>query len=309
MRTPSISNIDKICSYTNKLLSEIPGLLKSACVIGTGTFDGSVVLVKDRDRNYKPHVIITRELIDNVEVAYMTDLDTDWSEGMNSNGIGIVNSALQVGQDENEKKLARSGKKSKDGEKVRKALGYSDLKEVVHSCVSFKGGIYGHSFVSDGKKTVSIESTSENEAIMKRIDPNKIAVRTNHGIGYKDIGYTEGVKYFSSVMRQKRSIEALKEANSPKDVAPALVKARLKDRHSVENPVRDTDEMSTTSQIVMDLTNLHLYLYLIPNKVVWKGIKNKLPKDYEPKIKISVLKYEDMEDDSPKIDIKKEDPK
>ena len=34
----------------------------------------------------------------------MIDVDTDWSEGMNEFGIGLVNSALFVKRDEKEKK-------------------------------------------------------------------------------------------------------------------------------------------------------------------------------------------------------------
>ena len=42
-----------------------------------------------------------------VEHCYVVDQDTGWSEGMNSEGIGIVNSALMVKQDEKEKRLPR----------------------------------------------------------------------------------------------------------------------------------------------------------------------------------------------------------
>jgi hypothetical protein len=294
-------DLDKLYTF------EASPIVKSACVVGSGTFGDSVVLVKDRDRNYTPHVQIVREMINDVEVAYMIDLDTDWSEGMNSLGIGLVNAALMVGQDENEKKLARKGKKSADGEKIRHILGQPNFEEALKATISFKGGVHGHTFISDGKNIVKVESSSKHEASVSKSDPNKVTVRTNHGSAYKDIGYTEGVKYFSSVMRQKRAVEALKEVDDPLKVAPSLVKARLKDRESVENPVRDTEDMSTTSQIVLDLTNKHLYLYLIPEKVIWKGIKNKLPKGYEPTIDITVFKYEDMEKDSPPKEVIAED--
>ena len=42
----------------------------------------------------------------------MIDVDTDWSEGMNEFGIGLVNSALFVKRDEKEKKLKKSKKLS-----------------------------------------------------------------------------------------------------------------------------------------------------------------------------------------------------
>lgn len=290
-------DIDKLYAFADRLFFEASSIVKSACVVGAGTFDGSVVLVKDRDRNYTPHVQIVKEIINGVEVAYMQDLDTDWSEGMNALGVGIVNAALQVGQDEKEKKLARKGKKSADGEKIRHALGQKSFKDSIDAVVKFKGGVHGHTLMSNGKDIIKIESTSKNEAAVSKSNPDKITVRTNHGDVYKDIGYTEGVDYFSSVMRQKRSIKALEEADKPLDVAPALVRARLKNRSSVENPIRDTDNMSTTSQIVMDLTKKQMFLYLIPGKVIWKGIKDKLPKGYKSKINVLVFKYDDMEKD------------
>ena len=48
---------------------------------------------KNRDRNYTPKLKVVREISGNgIEVCYVQDQDTDWSEGMNSNGIGLVNS-------------------------------------------------------------------------------------------------------------------------------------------------------------------------------------------------------------------------
>ena len=38
---------------------------------------------------------------------YFLDDDTDWSEGMNSAGIGVINSALMVNADEKEKKMIK----------------------------------------------------------------------------------------------------------------------------------------------------------------------------------------------------------
>lgn len=301
-------DLEKLHTFADRLFFESTPIIKSACVVGAGTFDGSLILVKDRDRNYKPHVQIVREIINGVEVAYLHDLDTDWSEGMNAEGIGLVNAALMVGHDEKEKKLARRGKKSADGVKIRTTLGCKNFIDAIKTAMNFKGGVHGHTLISDGKNIVTIESSSEHEAAVGKADPNEITVFTNHGKVYKDIGYTEGVNYFSSVMRKKRSIKALKKVKDPLRVAPALVKARLEDRESVENPVRDTDNMSTTSQMVMDLTNMHMYLYLIPGKVTWKGIKDKLPKGYVPKISLTVLKYKDMEEDLPPLKEVADDP-
>ena len=77
------------------------------CVITHTVLNDKVLLAKNRDRAYNPTISIVRDLIDGVEVAYILDKDTDWSEGMNSYGIGILNSALMVTADENEKKIIK----------------------------------------------------------------------------------------------------------------------------------------------------------------------------------------------------------
>ncbi len=78
------------------------GIIKNACIIASGRFDGKKCLFKNRDRNYLPRVRIYHTLIDGVEVVYMEDEITGWTEGMNEYGIGIVNSALAVAADEKE---------------------------------------------------------------------------------------------------------------------------------------------------------------------------------------------------------------
>ena len=59
------------------------------CVIARLNFDGNIVLAKNRDRMYAPELEVVHELVNGVEVVYMHDILTDWSEGMNSNGIGL----------------------------------------------------------------------------------------------------------------------------------------------------------------------------------------------------------------------------
>ena len=79
-------------------------LLKE-CIIVSKKFGNDMVLAKNRDRAYKPLIEIVHTFINEVEVVYLHDITTDWSEGMNEYGIGIVNSALMVGFDEKEKQL------------------------------------------------------------------------------------------------------------------------------------------------------------------------------------------------------------
>ena len=45
---------------------------------------------------------------------------------------------------------------------------------------SYKGGVYGNTIVSDGKMVLTIESSSNHEPVVTKVDPLKITVRTNH---------------------------------------------------------------------------------------------------------------------------------
>ena len=110
------------------------------CTIAHKVIDGNVILAKNRDRAYDVKLTVIRELINNIEVVYIHDEDTDWSEGMNEFGIGVINSTLQGEFDEKEKKVIKTtGKPSKDGFKMRTALGYKKMSEVINSIISFTG--------------------------------------------------------------------------------------------------------------------------------------------------------------------------
>ena len=98
-------------SFTNGSLDE--------CVIAKIDVDGKRLLAKNRDRAYKAPVEIIHELIDGVEVVYIHDALTDWSEGLNEFGIGLVNASLMVDFDEKEGKLAKE--KEDKGKKVNNA--------------------------------------------------------------------------------------------------------------------------------------------------------------------------------------------
>ena len=133
------------------------------CVVCAKKFGEDVILGKNRDRNYAPNLKIVRELTsEGTELCYVVDQDTGWSEGMNSEGIGIVNSALMVKRDEKEKKLAKKNKKpSKDGIRIKEALSKKTINDVVNSLINFNDGVKGHTIVSDGTTTKVIENTSK----------------------------------------------------------------------------------------------------------------------------------------------------
>ena len=70
------------------------------CTIAHTVVSDKIILAKNRDRSYTARVKVVRELINDVEMVYIVDEDTDWSEGMNNYGTAIINCAPMVSADE-----------------------------------------------------------------------------------------------------------------------------------------------------------------------------------------------------------------
>ena len=90
--------------------------LNECTVAGVRLKDG-IILAKNRDRGYTAEMEMVHELLDDVEIAYWHDIDTDWSEGINEFGIGIVNSSLMVNDDEKESDKIKAAKEEKEHNK------------------------------------------------------------------------------------------------------------------------------------------------------------------------------------------------
>lgn len=263
----------------NKLIRE--------CIIVAKKVGDTVIMAKNRDRAYKPQLEIVHEIVDGVEIAYLRDMVTDWSEGLNEYGIGVLNTALMVGFDENEKKIVKKGgKPSKDGNRIRITLTNKTLKGAVKSVVRL--GIKGHTFVSNPQKMVSMEMTSKHNP---KIDVRDLSsdnfVRTNHGYHYHDAGYTEGEDYLSSKIRKIGAEKVLDSSEEAMDILNGL-KKQFYEKDSPLNMRRDTEKMSTSSQLMLNLTDREMTLHYFTSKVEkFNGIVNRLPEGYTPKIKIN----------------------
>ena len=257
------------------------------CVAAATTIGNNVIIAKNRDRAYKPEIEIVRRLVDDVEVALFHDTTTGWVEGINEFGIGLVNTALMVGHDEQEKKLvSKTGKKSEDGPRVTAALGKHSLRDAIKTAASFTGGIKGHTIVANPKAGAVIENTSMHPVSIKPLHMEEVTVRTNHGHLYTDAGYTEGIKYLSSKIRKISAEKELQDVHDYHQVARAM-RERFYPQHSMLNTARDTEQMFTSSQLVLNLNSLEMMVYLFKSKIEkFHGLRNELPQDYQPKIKI-----------------------
>ena len=272
----------------------LPKKQVSECVAFSKKFGNDVVLGKNRDRNYTPELKVVREMSGNgIELCYMVDQDTDWSEGMNSNGIGLVNSALFVKRDEKDFDKSKKEKApSKDGIRIRHALSKDTLTEVVKSLVNFDTGVKGHTIVSDGNKLVVIENTSRTSPKVKVHDISKSpVVRSNHGIEHPEQGYTRGDDRVSSELRMKNASKLLGKEKNYKEIFPQFYN-HTQEMGPKYDLVRAQNKLWTSSQILMNLNKKEMILYLIPGAVKFVGVENRLPKNHESKINLKVRQYE-----------------
>jgi len=265
------------------------------CIIVSKEIDDKFILAKNRDRAYNPKLEVVHTIIDGVEVAYLHDMITDWSEGMNEHGIGVVNSALLVGHDEAEHKIIKKGgKPGPDGDKMRNIIKQPTLKDALKAALTYKGksgmSLKGHTFVSSPKQLISIETTSKHKPEIKLQNTESPVVRTNHGYMFTDAGYTHGQKYLSSKMRKVSAEKSVDKVEDWKEIAAAMRKEFFPKNSSL-NMRRDTEEMWTSSQTVLNLTDRIVQINYFDSKVEeFAGIRTELPEGYTPKIKIEIVK-------------------
>jgi len=274
------------------------------CIIIGGEDASGHVLGKTRDRNYRPNLEVVRDLTeDGIEVVYIHDLDTNYLEGMNSEGIGIVNAALLVSEDEAaaDKFWSRRKKKgnSNDGPRIAKALTYPRLSQAIKSIVGWDNGLKGHTIVGSPKALYSVEMTSKHNPIVKKLNPGTgFDVRTNHGEGHPNAGYTPTgfpEDYVSSKVRKASAATAIANIDNYEELMPAIASQQF-DKNSNYNTMRKVDDgMRSSSQVMMHLDKLELLCYLIPGECTFNGVVDKTPDDYEPRIKINVKEYKEDE--------------
>ena len=184
-----MENINEEINRIQNIMGITPKNSINECTIVGVKLEDTIILAKNRDRGYTAKMELVHELIDDVEIAYWRDVDTDWSEGMNEYGIGIVNSSLLVVVDEKEGKGVEKERKSEgkekdkpakkkfaaDGGKIRKALTFKTIPEVIRSIVSYIGedkkdvGLKGETIVSDNKNIYVVEMTRKHAPIIKKL--------------------------------------------------------------------------------------------------------------------------------------------
>jgi hypothetical protein len=151
------------------------------------------------------------------------------------------------------------------------------------------GGVAGHTFFSTEDTMVSLEKTPKHPFKLKKHNQDTDVVRTNHG-EETEAGYRKGDDLKSSKIRKQSAEKIMNHIKDPKNILDALRKDFFEEDSNL-NMNRKTKTMSTSSQVLLNVTDMIFEVNYFEDKVEeFKGIINKLPKGYEPTIKIEIKK-------------------
>ena len=283
------------------------------CVIVYTEINGKQILAKNRDRTYKPEIEIVHEIVNGIEVAYIRDKYTGWIEGMNENGVGLVNSTLSLSDGKillkkNIKGTQRKVKESiKKNNVMYKALINKHIDKNFYDIIKHTNKKYvleGHTLLFHKNHVVHIENNKENHFIVEKV--NKTSVFANHGIRLKDEGYIEATTRRSTFLRRKiiqdefnntkvKSIEDLTDIlnRNYSNINPRFHPYRDKYYTIKKNKISPRKKfVSTTGQLVLNMTDKEFNFYTDIHNAKNVTYVNKLAKDYAPKIRINIHETE-----------------
>lgn len=243
------------------------------------------VAAKNRDRNYIPDLSFHREDIKGKERLLYRDNVTQYREGINQNGLGILSASLLVADDEKEVEKPNKSH-SGDGDRISRALQYPAVAEAVKSLIKDK--LTGNTIVFDKDKLTLLEAcnrkkddgTDEYVFSVKAIPHDQTVARTNHGIdlpwaGYQSTGSeNEKLSRKSSESRLKIAERVVQKAKSPLALIDLLCGKYVDDQQM--NALRtstDRKKMRTTAQILLMPAERTMYVRPIQSNIsynFWK---------------------------------------
>lgn len=251
------------------------------CVLALKYFEGKGwVGAKNRDRSYKPDIIIKQSFRDEVERCLLWDKKTKWTEGINEYGVGIVNTTMKVAKDEKEGSKASEVRNddsvfySPGGKAVREALKEKTARAALEKLIELEMEGFCGVFSKDEAFILEAPIYVDNpdapyEYKFIECDKKKIYVRTNHGILFPEAGYpiesddeTMVSSRKSSESRYKIAVRELKKAETPIAMIKAL--SAQPDENPQMNPLRTSEThgkhiMVTTGQILITSYNNTLH--------------------------------------------------
>lgn len=207
------------------------------CVIVAKYFPGiGWAGAKNRDRKYIPNLDFIEDTHNGVSRMMMHDLITGYKEGINSRGLSILNTSLDIGEDEPDVESG-AAKTSPDGRAIAEALLESDPFDAVKLLIQKK--LVGCTIVFNAHTLYLIEACDRDGQAPYRyriqiIPRSQTVARSNHGIWLPwasfqrtpdDPGQTRD--RISSEARLLQAQQLVEQARTPEDLVDGLCRVNL----------------------------------------------------------------------------------
>lgn len=250
------------------------------------------ILAKNRDRNYKPNILIRKSFRRDIERLYIWDENTKYTEGVNQFGVAIISASVTVKDDEAEGSVAARRNKKKleirnrtyyspDGFRIRTALFEKNSTDATRKLIELQ--IPGNTIIADKNDCFLLEGafTEDDEYVYKVIEVprDRVAVRTNHGILLPWTGYNPEIpeqkeSRESSDKRYDVVVKKLLYAKSIDEVIDAI--SDTSNENPQLNPLRmdlRRGKMRTTGQIILVPSENTMHY-----RAIWSGTSFDLDK-------------------------------
>jgi hypothetical protein len=231
------------------------------CVIVAKYFPGTGWAgAKNRDRRYIPTLDFIEDTRDGISRMMMHDQITGYREGINSRGVSILNTSLDIGEDEPDVESGRA-KTSPDGLAIAEALLQSDPFDAAKLLI--KRRLVGCTMVFNAHTMYLIEASDQDGTRPYRyrvqlIPRSHTVARTNHGIFLPwasfqrrpdDTAQTQD--RISSEARLIQAQQIVEQAQQPEDLVDDLCRVYI--NHPQLNVMRtstETNQFRTTCQLL-----------------------------------------------------------
>lgn len=229
------------------------------CIIVAKYFPGlGWAGAKNRDRNYVPTLDFEIADDNGIERVMMHDQVTGYKEGLNSAGVSILNTSLDVYDDETEVETGTADT-SPDGQYIAEALLCDNPKDAV--AVLIQRHLGGCTMVFDQDTMYLIEASDQDGTkpfryTVREIPKDQTVARSNHGLWLEWAGYqrqpnnrSETASRISSEARLVQARAVVREAQQPQDLVDAMCKVYIQDPQlNIMRTSTEGKKMRTTSQ-------------------------------------------------------------
>ena len=229
------------------------------CIIIAKYFDGiGWAGAKNRDRKYIPTLDFIESDDHGVGRMMMHDQVTGYKEGINSHGVSILNTSLDVLDDEPDVEEGKA-ESSPDGAIIANALLHDNPLNAVHYII--KKELVGCTIVFDKDDLFLVEASDQDGSkpykyVVKRIPKTETVTRTNHGIWlpWASFQRVEGDKEqtadrISSEARLLQAQKVVEDAETPQDLVDGMCKVNTTNSQlNIMRMSTGKDEFRTTSQ-------------------------------------------------------------